>query len=323
MIFLNIQQIGAMATVQDLGRRGLQHAGVSGSGPMDIPSFRIANALVGNEPMSAALEFAGVGGRFTVTQPVRFAVAGGDVDIRLDGTKVYPWESYDLLPGMTLAIGALRDCVWGYLALSGGVDVTPVLGSRSTHLGTGLGGHEGRRLQAGDHLPLGEATASANLALRQPWRRSARPIQVIYGPQDDYFSADVKETLLGTPFTVSARRDRMAQMLDGSPIRAVAGHDIVSDGTRPGSIQVPASGRLLVLMAERQTAGGYPKIATVASIDLPRLAQVVSGRAIRFARVSQERAEELLIGERQALRGILANLVAKPRNDNQRGEILH
>ncbi|NKK75597.1 5-oxoprolinase/urea amidolyase family protein [Rhizobium leguminosarum bv. viciae] len=323
MTFLDIQQIGPMTTVQDLGRRGLQHAGVSGSGPMDAPSFRIANALVGNEPTSAALEFAGVGGSFTVGWPVRFAVTGGDVDIRLDGMKVYPWESCDLLPGMMLTIGALRDCVWGYLAISGGVDVAPVLGSRSTHLGTELGGHEGRRLQIGDRLPLGEAVASANLTLRQPWRRNAQPIQIIYGPQDDYFSADVQETLLETPFIVSARRDRMAQMLDGSPIQAAAGHDIVSDGTCPGSIQVPASGRLLVLMAERQTAGGYPKIATVASVDLPRLAQVVSGQAIRFARVSQQQAEELLIGERQALRDIIANLVAKPRSDNQPGEILH
>jgi biotin-dependent carboxylase-like uncharacterized protein len=321
MSFLDIQQIGPMATVQDLGRKGLQHAGVSGSGPMDAPSFRIANALVGNDPMSAALEFAGVGGSFTVTRPVRFAVTAGDVDIRLDGTKVYPWESYDLLPGMTLAVGALRECVWGYLAISGGIDVAPVLGSRSTHLRTGLGGHEGRRLQVGDRLPIGEGVALANLALRQPWRRSARPIQVICGPQDDYFSTDVHETFLRTPFVVSASRDRMAQMLDGPPILAVGGHDIVSDGTCPGSIQVPASGKLLVLMAERQTAGGYPKIATVASVDLPRLAQVASGRTIRFAHIPQERAEALLIAERLALRGILANLVAKPANSDRPGEI--
>jgi 5-oxoprolinase (ATP-hydrolysing) subunit C len=321
MSFLDIQQIGPMATVQDLGRKGFQHAGVSGSGPMDTPSFRIANALVGNDPMCAALEFAGVGGSFTIARPVRVAVTGGDVDIRLDGTKVHPWESYDLLPGMTLAIGALRECVWGYLAISGGIDVAPVLGSRSTHLRTGLGGHEGRRLQVGDRLPIGEAVASANLALRQPWRRSARPIQVICGPQDDYFSTDVHETFLRTPFVVSASRDRMAQMLDGPPILAAGGHDIVSDGTCPGSIQVPASGKLLVLMAERQTAGGYPKIATVASVDLPRLAQVASGRTIRFAHISQERAEALLIAERLALRGILVNLVAKPTTSDRPEEI--
>jgi 5-oxoprolinase (ATP-hydrolysing) subunit C len=175
-------------------------------------------------------------------------------------------------------------------------------------------------LQIGDRLPIGKTVASANLALGQPWRRSARPIQVICGPQDDYFSDDAQQIFLQTPFIVSASRDRMAQMLDGAPILAEGGHDIVSDGTCPGSIQVPASGRLLVLMAERQTAGGYPKIATVASVDLPRLAQVPSGRSIRFTRVSQDQAEGLLIAERQALHGILANLVSKPANNDRLGE---
>lgn len=321
MSFLDIRQIGPMATVQDLGRNGLQHAGVSGSGPMDGPSFRIANALVGNAPTAAALEFAGVGGTFTVSSPVRFAVTGGDVDIRLDGVMVHPWESFDLLPGMTLAVGALRACVWGYLAMSGGIDTPPVLGSRSTHLRSGLGGHEGRRLQVGDRLPLGEATPSPNLALGKPWRRNARPIQVVSGPQDDYFSADVLQTLVTVPFTLSAQRDRMAQMLDGSAIPADGGHDIVSDGTCPGSIQVPASGKLIVLMAERQTSGGYPKIATVASVDLPRLAQVVSGRSIRFARISQAQAEDLLIAERLALRAVVDNLVSKPGQDDRRGDM--
>lgn len=322
MNFLEIRQIGPMATVQDLGRKGLLHAGVSGSGPMDTPSFRIANALVGNDPAAAGLEFAGVGGSFAVGMPVRFAVTGGDVDIRLDGMKVHPWESYDLFPGMTLTIGALRECVWGYLAISGGIESAPVLGSRSTHLRSGLGGYEGRRLQIGDCLPIGKSDASANLALTQPWRRSRRPVQVILGPQHDHFSEDVQQTFLRSPFVVSASRDRMAQLLDGPPILADGGHDIVSDGTCPGSIQVPASGKLLVLMAERQTAGGYPKIATVASVDLPRLAQVPSGQSIRFAQISQDQAEDLLIAERLALHTILANLVAKPAGDERSGEIL-
>jgi allophanate hydrolase len=319
MSFLDIHQIGPMATVQDLGRRGLQHAGVSGSGPMDPPSFRIANALVGNDAMCAALEFAGVGGKVTVSRPVRFAVTGGDVDIRLDGAKVHPWESRDLLPGMTLAIGALRDCMWGYLAISGGIDVAPVLGSRSTHLRTGVGGFEGRRLKAGDRLPLGVGVEFANLALRTVWRRKRQPIRVIFGPQDDHFSAEVRNTFLRTPFLVSTSRDRMAQVLDGQPIWSERGHDIISDGTCPGSIQVPASGKLVVLMAERQTTGGYPKIATVASVDLPRLAQVPSGQAVRLAHISQEQAEELLIAERLALGEILANLT-KPVDSGLQGD---
>ncbi|WP_192843789.1 biotin-dependent carboxyltransferase family protein, partial [Aureimonas sp. D3] len=148
MSALDILQVGPMASVQDLGRKGWLQAGVSGAGPMDPPSFRIANALVGNEPNAAALEFAGIGGRFQVSGPVRFAVTGGDMDIRRGEERLHAWESHDLHPGDVLTIGALRGCVWGYLALSGGIDVPPVMGSRSTHLRSGIGGHAGRRLQA-------------------------------------------------------------------------------------------------------------------------------------------------------------------------------
>lgn len=319
MSFLVVQQIGPMATVQDLGRRGLHHAGVSSSGPMDMPSFRIANALVGNAANCAAMEFAGTGGSFSVSRPVRVAVTGGAVDIRLGKQKLSPWESYTILPGDVLAIGALRDCVWGYLALSGGVDVVPVLGSRATHVRTGLGGYEGRRLQAGDRLPLGDDSTFANQALRQPWRRSNGPIRIIAGPQDDYFSPETHKAFLKASFIVSPARDRMAQMLDGHSVHAEGGHDIVSDGTCAGSIQIPASGRPIVLMAERQTTGGYPKIATVASVDLPRLAQIPSGRTICFASISQEKAEDLLITERSALRERLTNLVEKPETDDVSG----
>ncbi|WP_374701415.1 biotin-dependent carboxyltransferase family protein, partial [Aureimonas sp. N4] len=143
MSALDILQVGPMASVQDLGRKGWLQAGVSGAGPMDPPSFRIANALVGNEPNAAGLEFAGIGGRFQVSGPVRFAVTGGDMDIRRGEERLHAWESHDLHPGDVLTIGALRGCVWGYLALSGGIDVPPVMGSRSTHLRSGIGGHDG------------------------------------------------------------------------------------------------------------------------------------------------------------------------------------
>lgn len=308
---LRIRQAGPMVTVQDLGRKGLQHSGVSGSGPMDAPSFRIANALVGNRQDMASLEFAIAGGTFEVTEPVRFAVTGGDVDIRIDGSAVRPWESHDLFPGSTLVIGGLRSAVWGYLAFSGGIDTPLILGSRATHLRTGLGGHEGRCLRAGDLLPIGRPDLIPHLALTKPWRRSNRPINVVAGPQDDYFDASAWRIFLGSSFVVSASRDRMAQMLDGPAIAACRGNDIVSDGTTLGSIQVPGSGKPIVLMAERQTTGGYPKIATVASVDVPRLAQTPSGMAIRFRLISQATAEALLIAERQALRDVIADFSQK------------
>ncbi|KTR06375.1 allophanate hydrolase [Aureimonas ureilytica] len=291
-----------MASVQDLGRKGWLQAGVSGAGPMDPPSFRIANALVGNEPNAAALEFAGIGGRFQVSGPVRFAVTGGDMDIRRGEERLHAWESHDLCPGEVLTIGALRGCVWGYLALSGGIDVPPVMGSRSTHLRSGIGGHAGRRLQAGDRLPLGRAAPAPLLALRRPLRqRPAGTLRVVPGPQDDRFGAEVLRLFLSAPFILSSARDRMAQVLDGPVLAAGGGHDIVSDGTCAGSIQVPASGRPLVLMAERQTTGGYPKIATLASVDLPGLAQRPTGRHVRFRAVSQAEAEDALIVARAEL----------------------
>jgi biotin-dependent carboxylase-like uncharacterized protein len=308
---LLIRQAGPMLTVQDLGRVGMLHLGVSGSGPMDGASMRIANRLVGNGDGQAVLEFAHVGGHFEVVEPVRFAVTGGAVEITVDGERRHGWESFSLLPGQVLKVGALRDAVWGYLAFSGGIDTPLVLGARSTHLRTGIGGFEGRRLAAGDRLPLGVTKTAPLMALVRPFRRSIGPLRVVKGPQGDHFDSAAWRDFLGAGFTVSASRDRMAQMLDGPAIRAIDGHDIVSDGTVGGSIQVPSSGRPIVLMAERQTTGGYPKIATVASVDLPRLAQAMTGSSLRFKLVSQDEAEELLIAQSQALTEALSGLEEK------------
>jgi allophanate hydrolase len=311
MTDLLIRQAGPMLTVQDLGRVGMLHLGVSGSGPMDAASMRIANRLVGNDEGRAVLEFAHVGGHFEVFEPVRFAVTGGAVEITVDGERRDGWESFPLLPGQLLKIGALRDAVWGYLAFSGGLDTPPVLGARSTHLRTGIGGFEGRRIAAGDRLPLGTGEAAPLMALTRPFRRPIGPVRVVKGPQGDHFDAAAWGDFLGTGFTISASRDRMAQMLEGPAICAVGGHDIVSDGTVGGSIQVPSSGRPIVLMAERQTTGGYPKIATVASVDLPRLAQAMTGSSLRFKLISQDEAEELFIAQSQALIAALSGLEEK------------
>ncbi|WP_237154169.1 5-oxoprolinase subunit C family protein [Oryzibacter oryziterrae] len=309
MSTVDILSAGPMLTVQDLGRPGFLASGVSAAGPMDPPSLRIANALVGNEAGAAALEFAHVGGRFQFGDKCRIAVTGGDVDIRRDGVRLYPWESHEILPGQMLVVGGLRSAVWGYLAISGGIDVPPVLGSRSTHLRTGLGGHEGRRLQAGDRLPLGQATDAPLLCPSLPWLPISGPVRVVAGPQADYFADEVLQLFTRSRFTVSSQRDRMAQVLEGPALSAQRGHDIVSDGTCMGSIQVPASGRPIVLMAERQTTGGYPKIATVISADVPRLAQMPSGQRLRFVTIEQDAAEDVLIANEAALQDLLGTLV--------------
>lgn len=312
MTKLFIHQAGPMMSVQDRGRSGLAQMGVSASGPMDAVAMQVANQLVGNAQEDALLEFAHVGGEFEVDAPVLFAVTGGAVSVTVDENRRDCWASHTLLPGQVLRIGALTNAVWGYLALSGGIQTPPVLGARSTHLRSAIGGLDGRRLAPGDVLPLGVAAKIAldgqQRRLRMPLHRSVGPIRVIKGPQADHFDETAWRQFLGTPFIISGNRDRMAQMLDGEKILATGGHDIVSDGTVMGSIQVPASGRPIVLMAERQTTGGYPKIATVASVDLPRLAQAVTGSLIRFKLVTQHQAEELWIAYTRALETVLADL---------------
>ena len=314
---MEILAAGPMLTVQDRGRRGLRHFGVSNAGPMDGPALALANALCGNAPDAAALEFAGPGGRFTVERPIRFAVAGGDCDIRIDGRLMPPGESHRLRPGETLDIGALRDAVWGYLAVSGGIDVPLALGSRATHLRSGLGGFEGRALRAGDILPLGEDMAADRcLRLASPLSPATeQPVRVVLGPQQDYFDADIITRLTGVEFAVTPQRDRMAMVLGGVELPAARGHDIVSDATVPGSIQVPGSRQPIVLMAESQTTGGYPKIATVISADLPRMAQMPVGRRFRFTVVSRDEGEEIAIAGRQAMRALMESLQVKPEGE--------
>ncbi len=311
---LEVVAAGPMLTVQDGGRKGLRRFGVSGAGPMDGPAMALANALCGNAPDTAALEFASMGGRFATGRALRFAVTGGDCDIRVDGRRLPAGESHRLRPGETLEVGALRGAVWGYLAVAGGVDVPLALGSRATHLRSGLGGLEGRALRAGDALPLGEDRA-ADRCLRPagpPPSAEAQPIRVVLGPQDAYFDAATVALLSEAEFTVTPQRDRMAMVLGGVELPAVRGHDIVSDATVPGSIQVPGSRQPIVLMAESQTTGGYPKIATVIAADLPRLAQSPAGGRFRFAVVSRDEGEAIGIAHRRAWRAALESLQIKP-----------
>lgn len=305
---VEILQAGPMMTVQDPGRRGYLKYGVSASGPMDRDSFAVANALVGNDADCAVLEFALTGGTLRLSQDRTVAVTGGMVDIAAEGTRLAPWAAYRVRAGSEIHIGALRGAVWGYVAISGGIETAPVMGSRATHLRSAIGGHEGRRLEPGDMLPVGEDTGAPLRRLVSPLRPQGGRIAVIPGPQDDYFDEAAWSLFLSKPFTVASMRDRMAMMLDGAPVHAHRGHDIVSDGTLMGSIQVPSSGRLIVLMADRQSTGGYPKIATVASADLPRLAQAPSGSPVRFHRITAARGEDLEREARGRLDQVLAEL---------------
>ncbi len=288
-------------TVQDGGRKGMLRFGVSGAGAMDPEAWQMANVLVGNPREAAALEFAAFGGTLRPEDDRMIAVCGAVKDLRIGGRNVDAWASHLVRAGEDISISALHRGVWGYLAISGGITTPPVLGARSTHLRTGIGGFEGRALQAGDRLPLGPpAGLMAARRLAGPWRLRGGPVDVVLGPQDNMFGRDAIATFLTARFCVTQKRDRMAMVLEGPRIVAVGGHDIVSDGTLVGSVQVPGSGQPMVLLADRQTTGGYPKIATVAGVDLSRLSQFTAGQVFRFRAISQDRAEDLLIARRAA-----------------------
>lgn len=297
---------GPYVTIQDGGRRGWRRFGVSGSGAMDLPSLAAANALVGNPFDTAALEFAHVGGVWEVlAASVRIAVTGGAFAVTAGNEVLDPWCSHTLRRGQQILIKSAPDAVWGYLAIAGGFDVSPQLGSRATHLRSGLGGLGGTRIQEGDTLPAPMPRAAEGRERRiVPWHRGNDPLRVVIGPHDDYFSHDAVQTFLSTPWAVTHRSDRMGTWLDGPSLAHSNGYNVISDGTVPGCIQVPGAGKPIVLMMDCQTIGGYPKLATIISADVPRFAQTRPGSEVRFVAVEIEAAQRLYRASRAALAAI-------------------
>jgi biotin-dependent carboxylase-like uncharacterized protein len=290
-----------MTTLQDLGRKGYQRLGIPVSGALDPVSLVAANVIVGNAPGTGALEIAHLGPTLLVeAESVRLAFAGGAAAVDVlpaegapGGRRIAPLQSVRLLRGEALRIGALAGSALGYLAVEGGFDAAPVLGSQSTYVRAGLGGFEGRAVRAGDLLFLRQAQAEERAESVLPSLDLAPPrrFRVVLGPQDDRFSERGKRTLLEAAFTVSAASDRMGMRLEGPLLEHSDGFNIVSDGIAPGSIQVPGNGLPIVLLADRQTTGGYPKIATVIAADLPALGRLAPGAEVAFEAVSIAEAE--------------------------------
>jgi biotin-dependent carboxylase-like uncharacterized protein len=302
---------GLFSTLQDFGRFGYQRFGISASGAMDTVAMRIANALVGNAPGTAVVEMTMLGLAATVDAAgCRVAVAGGDFQTSLNGRPAEAWRSYDLVRGDRLEIGAARAGMRGYLAVAGGFALAPTLGSLSTHSRSGIGGLDGRALQAGDRLPLAHPAVSGPLLLLDAEHRPRTdgPIRVVLGPQQDAFTPAGVETFLASAYRVTEKADRMGCRLDGPKIEHARGFNIVSDGIMNGSIQVPGQGTPIVLLADRQSTGGYPKIATVIGPDLHRLGQRRPGDEVRFARVTIEEAEAIAAAHRAAMLAIPSTL---------------
>jgi biotin-dependent carboxylase-like uncharacterized protein len=286
---------GLLTTVQDLGRVGFQHLGVGVSGALDPVALRAANILVGNSPDVAALEIAYRGPTLALDfGSARCAVVGGTPQIQVSpGGRGAPGQSFRVAAGETLKIGSIHDSAVAYLAIEGGLDLTAVLGSVATDIRGCMGGYKGRALRAGDEIPLARMHCSVrqeqkftSLSLPAP-----KMLRVVLGPQDDFFSAEEIHRFLEAEYTVSPGSNRMGLRLAGRAIKPKMA-DLISDATASGSIQIPGSGEPILLLADRQTTGGYPKIATVISADVAAAGRLQIGGRFRFKAVSVASAIE-------------------------------
>ena len=304
MSALTILDGGIGNTIQDLGRFGFRHMGVGVSGCLDTYLARSASALVGNDSDAACIEIRAAGPCLQVTNTRLQLAVAGNVPILLrratGATEEIPcWKSVTLMCGDSLEIGFIASGV-AYLALAGGVASPVQLGSRSTYQRALIGGVHGGPLRTGDVLPLlalAKGTSAYAHYFAAPWCYEDAPIRVILGPQDGHFKPESIAALLNSPYQVTKEMDRMGMRLEGTPLVHVTpkAADIVSDGVTLGALQVPGNGQPIILLADCQTVGGYPKVATVISADIPRLAQLRAGQSISFNAVTLKEARAALL----------------------------
>lgn len=297
---IKILDAGLLTTVQDLGRYGFQRYGVSASGVMDEYSAKIANKLVGNKIGEAVLETTLKGVQIEFLQNTAVAITGGNCDVTLNGTKIELWQSYLVNRGDILKMGICRSGLRNYLAFAGGIDVPIIMNSKSTNLKAKVGGFNGRKLMTGDILSVGVGSLEAPLTLNKhyiPTYSKDIKVGVILGQQDDHFTEAGIKTFLNETYTVTQESDRMGIRLSsvsGATIEHKNGADIISDGITFGAIQVPGSGQPIVMMADRQTTGGYTKIGNVISSDLAKLAQATPGTKVKFVEYTLEQAVQAI-----------------------------
>jgi antagonist of KipI len=308
---LKIVKPGVLSTIQDTGRRGYQKFGIIESGAMDHFALKAANILVGNVPNEAVIESTILGPTIYFDAPTLISICGGDFTATINGHVVPQWRPVFLEEGSILKMGSAKTGIRAYIAVSGGFDLPKEMDSRSTYLRAGIGGFHGRALQAGDVLNPRQEIASSIVNKFQvmadnekPFMTSskfisiwARPnyssnpyIRVIKGAQFDLFTEESKVAFFNNSFKVLPDSDRMGYRLEGKPLELTAAKEMVSEAVSFGTIQVPSNGQPIVLMADHQTTGGYPKIAHVISVDLPLMAQLNFGSEVRFKEVSLQEA---------------------------------
>ncbi|MDR1886023.1 MAG: biotin-dependent carboxyltransferase family protein [Synergistaceae bacterium] len=297
MSFL-VEKPGMLTIVQDLGRWGHQLRGVTVSAPMDQFSLRIGNVMLGNGENDAALETTLLGLRIVMREERCVVLAGADLCMTIDGSPAAAWLVHRVAPGSRISIGGPSgDGVRSYLCFSGGIDVPVVMGSRSTYTRASLGGFGGRALKSGDVVytcdpkPLWRRAEGFSCPPEfRPTRHRGDPLEALDGPQADAFTERGIATFYGERYTVTNEADRMGYRLDGPEIERCKSPDIVSDGIAPGAVQVPGHGRPIVMMSDRQTTGGYTKIAVVGTWSAAQLAQRMPGETVRFRRVTEREA---------------------------------
>jgi biotin-dependent carboxylase-like uncharacterized protein len=311
---LRVLRAGPGATIQDGGRHFYLRYGVTPAGPMDWVAFRTANLALGNGDRAAAVEVS-TGGLETICEgaPLALAFAGGAFAWRRDGELLPIAARLLLQPGEFLAARAGDSGAFAYLAVEGGFETPVTMGSRATHARSAMGGIEGRMLRAGDVLPAASTRrldgASSEAIIDAPWLACVLdPFRVVLGPQDDYFAPEILSAFFAGPFTLTPLADRMAYRLDGPEIAHAGGYDIVSDGTALGAIQIAGDKKPLVLMADRQPTGGYPKLGHVARADIGRLAQMRPGETCRFRAVSVAEARAALFAREDEIATTVARL---------------
>jgi biotin-dependent carboxylase-like uncharacterized protein len=315
---LKVVRAGLFDTLQDLGRTGFMALGMPTAGAMDRIGLRLANALAGNPANTAGLEIGVMGPDLLIeAESVRVALMGPLSPSLLEGPDAAPKplesdRSHLLKRGQVLRVGMIEGSSTAYLAVSGGFGIPRFMGSLSTYSRAGIGGFDGRKLAAGDLLPLAQSSAPSGneRRLAQPFDYGSGALRVVWGPQEEYFSQEGRRTFVESEYRVSKEADRMGIRFEGPTIEHSKGADIISDGIGPGAIQVPGAGLPIVLLGDRQTVGGYSKIATVASVDLPRLGRLLPGQVVRFSPVRVEEAEKLRRDQEARLQRAIADFKA-------------
>ena len=312
---IRILKPGLLTTIQDLGRTGYQSQGFGVSGVMDPRSFKIANLLLDNPENEAAIEFTLIGPTMEFTSETIIAITGGDFQPKVNGKPIKMYTAIYMNKGDVLDFAGCKTGCRGYIAFSSCLNIPVVMGSRSTNIKCAIGGLKGRKLEEDDLIIFRQKRRylpyflSRSLNLNE-FDTDQAALRVIMGPQDSHFTKEGITTFLNSEYLVTSEFDRMGARLDGPFIASKQKTDIISDGTVLGSIQVP-NGKPIILLADRQTTGGYAKIATVASVDIPKLVQLKQDNKIRFKSITVEEAHKLMLDEMKELEGF-RKIIHKP-----------